>query len=185
MAYLTGRIKPGEPTLIEALGIVFLCGGLAIWLHVSFLFASMILGVTVANLAHHHARPFNAIDGIEWPFMVIFFILSGASLRTETLLHVGLIGTGYIVLRVLGRLLGAWVGGMLSSVGSLLCRWMGVALMPQAGVALSMALVVIEKRPDLGNMILPVVIASTIVFEVIGPIFTRMGLVRAGDAYRK
>ena len=185
MAYLTGRIKPGEPTLIEALGIVFLCGGIAIWLHVSFLFASMILGVTVANLAHHHSRPFNAIEGIEWPFMVLFFILSGASLHTETLLHIGLIGTGYIVFRVLGRLLGAWVGGTLSSAGSLLCHWMGVALMPQAGVALGMTLVAIEKRPDLGNIILPVVIASTIVFEVIGPIFTRMGLVRAGDAYRK
>jgi hypothetical protein len=62
---------------------------------------------------------------------------------------------------------------------------MGVALMPQAGVALGMALVAIEKRPDLGNVILPVVITSTVVFEVIGPIFTRMGLVRAGDAYRK
>jgi hypothetical protein len=100
-------------------------------------------------------------------------------------LHIGLIGTGYIVLRVFGRLLGALVGGTLSRAGSLLSRWMGVALMPQAGVALGMALMVIEKRPELGNMILPVVIASTIVFEVIGPIFTRMGLVRVGDAYRK
>jgi len=69
MAYLTGRIKPGEPTLIEALGIVFLCGGLALWLEGSFLLASMVLGMTVANLGRHHTRPFHALrasKGLLW-----------------------------------------------------------------------------------------------------------------------
>ncbi len=65
MAYLTGRIQRGEPTLVEALGAVFLCGGIAIWLEVSYLLAAMAMGAIVANLAHHHTRPFHAIEGIE------------------------------------------------------------------------------------------------------------------------
>jgi len=79
-AYLTGRIKPGQPILTEALGVVFVCGGLAIMLDVSFLIASMVMGAVIANLARHHEYPFHAIEGIEWPFMVIFFVLAGASI---------------------------------------------------------------------------------------------------------
>ena len=182
MAYLTGRVRPGEPTLVEALGIVFLCGGIALWLNVSFLFASMVLGSVVANVAKHHTRPFHAIEEIEWPFMVLFFILAGASLEMESLLGIGFIGSGYILFRVIGRLLGGYAGGMGSKAESSLRQWMGVSLLPQAGVALGMALVAVEKHPELGETLLPIVIASTIIFEVIGPVFTRIGLVRSGDA---
>ena len=75
MAYLTGRIRPGKPTLLEALGFVFLCGGVALWLEVSFILASMTLGGVVAYLANHHKRPFHAIENIELPFMVLLFVL--------------------------------------------------------------------------------------------------------------
>jgi Kef-type K+ transport system membrane component KefB len=182
MAYLTGRVKPGEPTLVEALGVVFLCGGIAIWLKVSFLLASMVLGCIVSNLARHHIRPFHAIEGIEWPFMILFFVLAGASLQTEMLFQIGFVGSAYIILRVIGRIIGAWTGCAISHAGPLIRRWMGMALMPQAGVALGMALVAIERRPDLGEIILPVVIASTVLFEVIGPVLTRAGLVHVGEA---
>ncbi|MBW2004062.1 MAG: cation:proton antiporter [Deltaproteobacteria bacterium] len=181
MAYLTGRIRPGEPTLVEALGVVFLCGGIAIWLKVSFLLASMVLGCVVANLARHHIRPFHAIEGIEWPFMILFFVLAGASLHIEMLFQIGFVGSAYIILRIIGRLLGGWTGGAISHAEPLMRRWMGMSLIPQAGVALGMALVVIERRPDLGEIILPVVIASTVLFELIGPVLTRTGLTYVGE----
>jgi Kef-type K+ transport system membrane component KefB len=181
MAYITGRIKPGEPTLIEALGVVFLCGGIALWLEVSFLLASMVLGTVVANLARHHARPFHAIEGIEWPFMILFFVLAGASLHTQSLLRIGLTGLAYIIFRFIGRLVGAWVGSTISRADRSMRRWMGMALLPQAGVAMGMALVAVQRRPDLEEIILPIVIASTVLFEVIGPVLTRIGLVKAGE----
>jgi hypothetical protein len=59
---------------------------------------------------------------------------------------------------------------------------MGVALMPQAGVALGMALVAIHHRPDLAEVIMPIVIASTVLFEMVGPVLTRVALIRAGEA---
>jgi len=181
MAYVTGRIRPGEPSLVEALGAVFLCGGIAIWLKVSFLLASMVLGCVVANLARHHIRPFHAIEGIEWPFMILFFVLAGASLQFETLFQIGLVGSAYIIFRILGRLLGGWTGGAITKAKPLMRRWIGMVLMPQAGVALGMALVAIEHRPDLGEIILPVVIASTVLFELIGPVLTRIGISHVGE----
>ncbi|MFQ5937198.1 MAG: cation:proton antiporter [Acidiferrobacterales bacterium] len=181
MAYLTGRIQPGEPTLAEALGVVLLCGGIALWLDVSFLLASMVLGAAVANLARHHKRPFHAIEGIEWPFLILFFVLAGASLQIDSLAAVGLLGAAYLILRIVGRLLGAWAGGVLSNADPLMRRWMGVALMPQAGVALGMALVATQRLPELSDMILPVVIGATVLFEVIGPVLTRRALILAGE----
>ena len=176
MAHLTGRIRPGEPTLVEALGIVFLCGGLAQWLQVSFLLAAMVLGIVVVNLATHHTRPFHAIEHIEQPFMILFFVLAGASLRLGTLLDVGILGTAYLVLRVGGRLIGAWLGGYLSGASGKVARWMGFALLPQAGVALGMALVASQRLPELREYIMPVIIGSTVFFELAGPFGTRLAL---------
>lgn len=184
-AYLTGRIAWGEPTLIEALGIVLLCGGLAIWMEVSFLLSAMVLGASISNLARHHHRPFHAIEGIEWPFMVVFFIFAGASLHLEALAGIGLVGTAYCLFRIAGRIAGAWIGGTLTGADRSIRNWMGMALMPQAGVALGMALVASEKFPDLGAVLLPVVIGATVIFEVLGPVSTKGALLKAGDAGRR
>ena len=182
MAYLTGRIEPGEPTLYEALGLVFLCGGIALLLNVSFILAAMTMGAVVANLARHHSRPFHAIEGIEWPFMVVFFVLAGASLEIGALAQVGSWLVAYLVLRVAGRLLGGWLGGSLPPADPRIRRWMGLALLPQAGVALGMALVATQYLPEIGDAILPVVVAATVIFELIGPIATRVALRRTSAA---
>lgn len=175
-AYLTGRIKAGKPTLIEALGIVFLCGGIALWLNVSFLIAAIIMGAVIANLARHHEYPFHAIENAESPFRIIFFVLAGASLDLDALAAVGVIGGVYILCRALGKYLGAWTGGYLSRSGQDYQLWMGVALLPQAGVAIGMALVASNQFPEYRQIMLPIVIASTVVFEIIGPVFTGLAI---------
>jgi len=179
-AYLTGRIKQGKPMLSEALGIVLLCGGVALWLNVSFLIAAIVMGAVIANLARHHDYPFHAIEGIESLFMTVFFVFAGASLELETLATIGAAGAVYILCRALGKYMGAWVGDYLSRSGQNNRQWMGVALLPQAGVAIGMALVASHRFPEYRQIMLPIVIASTIVFEIIGPIFTRMAIHRAG-----
>jgi Kef-type K+ transport system membrane component KefB len=149
------------------------------WLEVSFLLASMVLGVTVANLARHHTRPFHAIEGIEWPSMILFFVLAGATLDVGVLAEAGVWLVAYLVLRVVGRLLGAYLGGWLPPADRTVRRWMGMALLPQAGVALGMALVAADRLPGVGASLLPLVVASTVVFEVLGPVATRVALDRA------
>jgi len=179
-AYLTGRIKPGQPMLMEALGLVFLCGGIAIWMDVSFLIASIVMGAVVANFARHHEYPFHEIENIEWPFMTIFFVLAGASLEPSMLKEIGLIGVAYITARMAGKLLGARLGGRMGNADKTTRCWMGFALLPQAGVAMGMALVASNRFPEYQQVLLTVVISSTVFFEIIGPVFTRAVLRRTG-----
>jgi Kef-type K+ transport system membrane component KefB len=173
MAYLSGRIRPGEPTLAEALGMVALCTGIAVWLDLSPILAPMMMGSTVTSLATHHERAFNEIDGIEWPFMILFFLLAGASLHVDELFAVGWIGLVYILARTAGTCCGAGIAGRFVEAEKVIQRWMGVCLLPQAGVAIGMALLASQRFPEWKDTILPIVIGSTVVFEIVGPALTR------------
>lgn len=178
-AFLTGRIKPGEPTLIEAVGLVFLCSGFALYFGFSFLLTGMVCGVTIVNLARHHERPFYEIERIEWPFMLLFFVMAGASLKTANMAEIGYICAAYCVFRALARLLGGWLGGRLAGLPPTESRLTGLGLMPQAGVAIGMALVASERFPLIGEDLLAVAVASTIAFEIVGPFLTQIALRRA------
>lgn len=175
-AYLTGRIKPGQPILIEALGLVFLCGGFALLLEVSFLVASMVMGAVIANLASHHEYPFHAIEDIEWPFMIIFFTLAGASLDINALKDIGLIGLVFVICRIIGKFTGAFIGGFCSHAEKSIRHWMGFALLPQAGVAMGMALVAANNFPEYSQTLISMAIGTTVFFEITGPICTRIAL---------
>ena len=124
-AYFTGRIQPGRPMLIEALGIVFLCGGLALYFEVSFLLAAIIMGMMVVNLAEHHDYPFHEIENIEQPFLILFFVLAGASLEYQSLLGIGMIGFVYIIARIAGKVIGVQLGGHCCVSTAKTRNWMG------------------------------------------------------------
>jgi Kef-type K+ transport system membrane component KefB len=113
--------------------------------------------------------------------MILFFVLAGAALNIDALLAVGVIGAAYILLRTVSRLAGAWLGGLFTHANKTEQRWMGLALMPQAGVALGMALVATQRIPELADTLLPIVISATVIFELLGPVLTRMALKRAGE----
>lgn len=175
-AYLTGRISEGEPLQTEALAIVFLTAGAAIWLEVSFLIAGMTAGALVVNLARHHERSFHEIEHIQWPFMLLFFVLAGSSLEFGQLAAAGLIGAVYCGLRVVARLIGGWVGARLGGAEQAERGLYGIALLPQAGVAVGMGLVAAREFPDHADTILTITIAATVVFELVGPLGTRWAI---------
>ncbi|WP_303289986.1 cation:proton antiporter [Marinobacter sp. SS5-14b] len=180
MAWLTGRIKPGEPMLLESAGFVFVAAGLASWLELSYLLTCMTLGVVVANRARHHVRPFRSIDGVSEPFLALFFFMAGYQLDWLALPALGALGVAYVAARVTGRLAGGYLGGYLAASTPETRRRIGACLMPQAGVALGLALVATERLPELGY-ILPLVIGATVVFELIGPPLTLLQLRSAGE----
>jgi Kef-type K+ transport system membrane component KefB len=180
-AYLTGRLSKGEPLRIEALGLVFLTAGLSIWLDLSYLISGMTAGALIVNLARHHTKAFHEIESIQWPFMVIFFILAGATLDPAMLWTIGPVGAAYIGLRMLGRLIGGWIGGALSGLPARQRTWLGPALLLQAGVAIGIALLAAENLPDHGRFIMAMTIGATVVFELIGPVGTVLAIRRAGD----
>lgn len=168
-AFLTGRLKPGEPMQIEAIGIVFLAAGLALWLEVSFLVTGMVVGAIIANFARHHEMAFHEIEHIEWPFMILFFLLAGATLEVAALQVVGWAGVLFIFLRSASRLIGGYLGARLATIPTSQTAWYGPALLPQAGVAVGMALVAGEQFPEWASEIMAFTIASTVVFELVGP----------------
>lgn len=168
-AKLTGRLSPGEPLQAEAIGVVFLTAGLSLWLEVSFLVTGMTVGAVVTNFAHHHERAFHEIENLQWPFMILFFLLAGASLEVEALRLLGWTGVVYMIVRIISRwiggLLGAWLGGVRGPEKA----YFGPALLPQAGVAVGMALVAGDTYPDWAAQIMALTIASTVIFEILGP----------------
>ncbi|MGB0631802.1 MAG: hypothetical protein ACPGRZ_14015 [Alphaproteobacteria bacterium] len=85
------------------------------------------------------------------------------------------------MLRVLSRFAGVWIGAGLSRAPDSQRRWLGAALLPQAGVAVGMALVAADRFPDLREEILTITIVSTIAFEIFGPVATRLALDKAGE----
>ncbi len=180
-AYFTGRLSPGEPSQAEALGLVFLCAGFAGWLGVSFLLVGIVVGAIVVNCARHHSRPFHEIENVEWPFMVLFFVLSGATLHIESLATIGVIGITFILLRTLSRILGGWLGSTLARAKELHRVWIGPALMPQAGVALGMALVASNEFPQYSESLLALAVGTTVVFELAGPLMTWVALRKVGE----
>lgn len=181
-AFLTGRLKAGEPLQTEAIGVVFLTAGIAIWLEVSFLVAGMTAGALIANLARHHARAFHEIENIEWPFMLLFFILAGASLKLDALMAMGWIALAYMALRIVSRIAGGEIGERLGRVPATHAHAYGPALMPQAGVAVGMALVAAETLPEWEALIMTLTIAATVFFEIVGPPATYFALRRVARA---
>ncbi len=182
-AYLTGRLAQGEPQLTEALGIVFLTAGVAVWIDVSYLIAGMVAGAIIANLARHHEHAFHEIEHIHWPFLILFFVLAGASLNLDVLADLGLIGGAFVVLRIVSRVAGGWLGGAIGAVPAPQRPFIGMALLPQAGVAVGMALIAAQDFPEYRDLLLSLTIGTTVIFEILGPIAV-VWSVRRLDAHR-
>jgi len=181
MAYMSNRLPPGKTLFLEVLGMVLLCGGLAMYFEVSYLLSSMVLGLVVANFAEYHERSFYEIEEIEWPFMILFFVLTGASLEIDSLVSIGTLVLSFVVLRTLARAIGAFPGAALADAPNSIKQWIGLALLPQAGVAVGMALIAANEFPSMAETIIQVVVVATIVFEVVGPMMTRYCLGQVGE----
>jgi len=136
----------------------------------------------IANFASHHQRAFHEIENIEWPFMLLFFVLAGAALEVDALWSLGWIALAYVGLRIVARIVSARIGARLGGVPAAEESIYGPALMPQAGVAVGMALVAAETFPQWASTIMALTIAATVLFEVVGPPFTLWALRRADRA---
>jgi Kef-type K+ transport system membrane component KefB len=181
MSYLSGRLRTGEPTQLEAVGAVLVCGGLAIWVGASYLLAATVAGTLVANLSKNAEQTFSEIEHFEWPFLTVFFVLAGAMLNLPMALAAGVLGLAYLGFRLLGRLVGGVTGALMSRESADRGMWMGLGLLPQAGVAVGMALLAAAEFPDYGETILAITIGGTVIFEICGPVLTRIAQRRSPD----
>lgn len=153
----------------------------------SALLVNMMLGTVFCNCCKSSADLMDRADQWSAPFMVLFFVLSGAELNIFTLANpiVLIICVLYIVSRCLGKYYGARYSSKITHSPAMVQKYLGITLFPQAGVALGMASQVgAQMGPD-GQLIRDVVLSSVLVYEIIGPSLTKWALTKAGEIHAK
>jgi Kef-type K+ transport system membrane component KefB len=181
LSYLSRFPASPADLLIYTLGFIFLNTGIALYFNFSVLLSNMLMGAVLVNVNKGSFKFFEALRHIDSPLYLLFFVLAGANLEIGLLKSLGLLGFGYIFLRSLGKIGGSYMGGALSRVDRTMKKYMGWALLPQAGVALGVALIAKAEFPQIGGLIFTTIVATTIVYEIIGPICTRISLNKAGE----
>ena len=147
----------------------------------SSLLTCMAIGAAMVNLRDDSEMLVEIIDRWTPPLFTLFFVISGAERDLHVLSTVGILGLLYILARSLGKYFGARVGASVVKSEPKIRKYLGLTLLPQAGVAIGMAQVVITKLPEYGAEIRAVVLCATLVYELIGPVITRIALERSGE----
>jgi Kef-type K+ transport system membrane component KefB len=183
MAFLASKIsvylKRREDVLTFILGAILINTGIALYFHMSPLLSNMFFGAVLVNIEKTSFRFFDSLSAVDWPLYVMFYVLAGANLDVGLLSTLGLIGSVYIISRIIGRIGGAYAGAVIVGAEKSIQKYMGLALMAQAGVAIGLAMLAKVNLPHTGGAILNTIIATTVIYEILGPIATRYSLLKA------
>jgi Kef-type K+ transport system membrane component KefB len=177
-------VEYGE-ALMLLVGCILLTVGAADILDLSPLVASLAVGATMVNLSGSSRKLLAALGRTDPPLYAIFFVIAGADLNLVLLPSLGLLGIIYIVGRAVGKVAGACYAARRLGAEPAVQRYLGPAMLAQAGLAIGLLLAVNQRFPDLAPTVSTVVLAAVAVFEVIGPVGARLALVRSGEAGRQ
>lgn len=149
----------------------------------SSLLVCMMLGTVFCNICEFSADIMNRVDRWTAPLFVLFFVLSGAELdlRVFASLTVVLIGVIYMIARSAGKYFGASVSARAMKCEPQICKYLGITLLPQAGVALGMSATAAAELGEEGTIIRSIVLFAVLVYELVGPVLTKMALTKAGE----
>lgn len=167
--------------LTIGIAAVLLGVGLAQQFGLSHLLLCMAIGATYVNLRDDAIQTLEHVDSWTPPLFMLFFVLSGAELNVSVLPSLGVIGAVYIITRVLGKYLGAFVGCTISKTSPKIRKYLGLSLIPQAGVAIGIAQLVVRELPEYGASIQAVILCATLIYELVGPVITKYSLIKAGE----
>jgi Kef-type K+ transport system membrane component KefB len=193
MALALRKVRTTEETLIIVFGSVLICTGVCNLFRFSLILANLLLGATVANtFLRISRRGYRAIQLITPPLYVIFFVLAGAHLQIGLLIRMGLVGFVYLLARTAGKIGGAFMGAAISRAEPQVRNWVGIGILSQAGVAVGLAIMVGREFSGLGAegeylalLAINVIAATTIVFEIIGPLAIKVAISRAGEIRKR
>ena len=174
-----------------AVAFVALCAGLS-KLHFTFgdlrigfssLLVCMMCGTIFCNLCDFSEEIMHKTERWTGPVYVLFFVISGAELDLRVFADLAVVGIGlmYIATRSAGKILGASASARFMKCEPSTCKYLGITLLPQAGVALGMSVTVAAEFGAEGAVIRNIVLFSVLVYELVGPLLTKMALTAAGD----
>jgi Kef-type K+ transport system membrane component KefB len=199
LAYLGKAVRHREDVFIIAIAFLLMCIGICEIVEASSILACMIMGVGFINIAPQIGRIANTnIEGILPPIYVVFFAIAGLelSLRYDSLIKFGILSTigiiiVYVVYRIIGKVAGALVAGVSMKAPDNIKKYLGFALLSQAGVALGLAILVNNELSQfsdvahLGALVITIITLTTIFFEILGPIGVKYALTQAGEIREK
>jgi NhaP-type Na+/H+ or K+/H+ antiporter len=188
-SYLLRIIFNTEDILAFLVALILSISGLASLLGLSLILANMSLGVALANLLpEHEQNGFEIVKSFTPPIYTMFFVFVGARLQLGMLAQMGLVGLVYIAGRTLGKIVGVLMGAKVSHAHENVKKYLGWALLSQAGVAVGLALDIYHRLSgygpvgfEAGYMTLNVIAATTFVVEIIGPFCVRYAIRKADD----
>ncbi len=168
------RLSLSIAFIFMGLGLSSLCG-------FSSLLLCMAMGAVIANFSKDVNHIMKLNDKITPPIFMLFFVASGAGLNLSILPSVGLMGIIYIVVRVFGKIFGAAFGARICKADKNIRKYLGPALVPQAGVAIGLSLAATTVVPQYATQIRTVILCGTLIYELIGPAISKMCLKKAGE----
>ena len=152
--------------------------------HISFssLLVCMMLGTVFCNICDFSEELMGRVDRWSAPLLVLFFVLNGAELELSVFadLAIVIIGVVYIISRSLGKYFGAFTSAKVAKCSPNIVKYLGITLLPQAGVALGMAIKASALGPD-GVIIANITLFAVLIYELVGPMLTKIALTKAGD----
>ncbi len=174
------------------IGVVFLTASLSmlefnvfgIHIHFSSLLTCMMLGTVFCNICPLSHDLMNASEKWTSPLFALFFVISGAELELSvfTDFAIVIIGLVYIVSRCIGKYFGTMGSAKLSKCSPTICKYLGITLFPQAGVALGMCTTAMQLGEQ-GNLIRNITLFAVLIYELFGPLMTRQALTAAGEIH--
>ncbi|NLS45114.1 MAG: cation:proton antiporter [Firmicutes bacterium] len=167
-------------TISLLLGIAGLCAAV----NVSPLLSCMLFGTTYINMTKDKDL-YNQVEQFTPPILSLFFVVSGMSLDIRSFTTLGVIGATYFIIRIIGKYLGAYFGCMVAKTSKTIRNYLGLALVPQAGVAIGLAFLGERILPEsTGKMLLTIILSSSVLYELIGPPSAKIALFYSGAIKR-
>ncbi|MBN1804111.1 MAG: cation:proton antiporter [Sedimentisphaerales bacterium] len=179
-----------DSILAVGLGSVLLCTGIAEYFHFSLILSNLVLGMIFVNVFPiSNRKAYKALESISLPVYIVFFFLAGATLHISLLPSMGFIGLIYIVCRTAGLMGGSYFGALISKQSRIIRNYLGLGILSQAGVAIGLGMLAAAQFRALGQggadvaiTVMNTIAATTIFFEIIGPICTRIAVNKSGEA---
>lgn len=172
------------------IAFVFLTASLAMTdfslgpIHISFssLLVCMMLGTVFCNTCELSHDLMAASDKWTSPLFALFFVISGAELELGVFADFAIVAIGivYILFRSLGKYAGSYISAKMAGCSESICKYLGITLLPQAGVALGMSVTAMQLGAE-GNLIRNITLFAVLIYELVGPLLTRQALTKAGD----
>ncbi len=165
------------------IGALLLLDGLASTFSLSPLLSAMAMGIMVANTSPQKHKAFGILESFSPPIVAAFFILAGARLNFSYIPQIGILGVAYLLFRILGKVTGASIGASVSNAPQTVKKYIGLGLLSQVGVAVGLAITVNREFPntDIGTIVVTILLATTIVTEIVGPISTKFAVHKSGE----